>query len=426
MNDAPQAAAHFDRPADVAAHIASLPAVIVAGPDSGHAATLAVAVARAAAGARRVALGDLAGDLAAIYALAGGEDAPGLAECFRDGLTMNDIARPAPDIQGLFVLPAGEGVRTEPALASAERWARLIRGFSEAGGLLILVVPERSPLVAVLADAGAALLYAGPAASAPRDAPLTATIGAAIPAALRRTHAGGVPAWQTAMAIIAVTALSGWGAVAYVMAANAPDGSVIVSPALRLGSGGDSNNAAGGTDTVTIVELTPAADTNNLAPFAIEVVAANTAANANSLLRDAEDDGALPAATISVVTVQGGSARVARWHKVMFGAWRELKDADSAIAVLRRRGTVGESGGSVVRTPYAVLLADSTSAERARAVADVWRAKGVTPYAMKQHNGTTRVYAGAFETVAQAVTMAAMVRAAGGSAVVAYRTGRPD
>jgi hypothetical protein len=57
---------------------------------------------------------------------------------------------------------------------------------------------------------------------------------------------------------------------------------------------------------------------------------------------------------------------------------------------------------------------------------DVWRAKGVVPYALTQDDGTVRVYAGAFETVAQAVTMAAMVRAAGGGPVVAYRTGRPD
>lgn len=425
MKSAPLTAAHFDRPADVAEHVASLAAVIVAGPDPAHAATLAVAVARAAAGERRVALGDLAGDLAAIYALAGGEDAPGLAQCFRDGLTMNDIARPAPDIPGLFILPAGDGVRTEPALASAERWTRLIRGFGEAGGLLILVVPERSPLVGVLGDAGAVLLYAGPATSAPRAAPLTATIGAAIPAPPRRPRPDGVRSWQAALAIVAAIAIGGWGAVTFVTAANTPDGIVIVAPTLRLGADGTGANSTAETDTVTIIERVRAEDSISLAPFAIEVVASNTASNANSLLRDAEDDGALPAATISVVTVPGGSTRVARWHKVMFGAWRDLKEADSAIAVLRRRGVVGESGGAVVRAPYAVLLADSTSTERARAVADVWRAKGVTPYAMAQDDGTTRLYAGAFETVAQAVTMAAMVRAAGGPAIVAFRTGRP-
>ena len=57
---------------------------------------------------------------------------------------------------------------------------------------------------------------------------------------------------------------------------------------------------------------------------------------------------------------------------------------------------------------------------------DVWRAKGVAPYALRQDAGTLRVYAGAFETVAQAITMTALVQAAGGAPVVAYRTGRPD
>ncbi len=93
---------------------------------------------------------------------------------------------------------------------------------------------------------------------------------------------------------------------------------------------------------------------------------------------------------------------------------------------MRRQRVVEREGGIVVRAPYAMLLADSASHERARAVLEVWRAKGLAPYALTQDDGTVRVYAGAFETVAQSVTMAAIVHDAGGTPMVAYRTGRPD
>ncbi len=430
----PRSAAHFDKPSDVASHIAREAAVIVTGKDVGHAATLAVSVARAAAGTRRVALGDLAGDLAPVYALSGGEDAVGLAECFRDGLSLNDIARPVSDHPNLFVLPAGHGVRTEPSLASAERWTRLIRGFAEAGGLLILVVPESSPVIGVLTAAGAVTLYAGRAAEAPAGVHVAATIGAAVHAVATPSRPGAVRAWHVAAASLLAAAVCGWGAIALIHAANAPDGVVVVAPALRLeterpvgapGVGAAPGPSRTAPDTVSITERTPENDRARIAPFVVEVVAANTASNANSLLRDATDGRVLPVPTIAVVSVPAGRGQVSRWHKVMFGAWRSEAEALVALEALRKQDVVAVDGGAIVRAPYAVLLVDSASVERARAVMDVWRAKGVTPYALAQDDGTMRVYAGAFETVAQAVTMAAMIRAAGGPSVVAYRTGRP-
>lgn len=427
MRHAPPHAAHFDRPAEVAARLADQPAVIVTGADAAHAAMLAVAIARAAATTRRVALGDLVGGLGAIYALAGGEDAAGLAECFRDGLSLNEIARPVPDVESLFVLPAGTGVDREPALGVRDRWERLIRGFGEAGGLLVLVCRERSPLVGVLGEAGARLLYDGSAAGAPQGASLVGTIGATPPPGRPAARGPGVRGWQVAVAAAATAVLGGWAAVAWVRTSNAPDGSVVIRPATKVGTAIDTSAAEpAAPDTVSIIERTPASDRARLSPFAIAVVAASTAANANSLVRSDLTVAGVPAATISVVAVRDGRRRAARWHKVMFGAWRDAQAAQAALKDARKRGIVDKEAGAVERVPYAVLLADSASHERARAVMDVWRAKGVTPYALTQDDGTVRVYAGAFETVAQAVTMAAMVHAAGGGPIVAYRTGRPD
>ena len=87
---------------------------------------------------------------------------------------------------------------------------------------------------------------------------------------------------------------------------------------------------------------------------------------------------------------------------------------------------VAKEAGAAVRVPYALLLADSASGERAAAVRAVWQAKGVAAYTLRQANGSARVYAGAFQTLAQGVTMAQVVRDAGGVPVMAYRTGRPD
>lgn len=420
-------AAHFDRPADVAAHIEARGAVVVAGPESERAAVYAVAIARAAASSgRRVALADLVGDLAPVYALAGGEDAPGITDCFRDGLPLTDVARPVPDHPLLFVLPSGPGVRTEPSLTDPERWSRLVRGFGEAGGLLLVVAPASSALLRTLGEAGATLLFAGPAAEAPLVLPLEATIGASVPAPPRRRGPGDIAPWLVAVSALGAVGLGGTAAVGVMRQVRRPDGFVVVAPTRLATAPVAPATGRAATDTVAIVERLGSLDSARVAPFAVELVATNAASDANSLLSDAARNGALPAATLSVVVVRRSAQGTARWHKVMAGAWRDARTADSALARWRRDGLVAEGAGAVVRAPFALLLADSASPERARAVMDVWRAKGVVPYAMVQDDGTSRVFAGAFETVAQGVTMAAMVRTAGGAPIVAYRTGRPD
>jgi hypothetical protein len=422
-------AAHFDRPAEVAAHIATQSAVVVAGPDADRSAAFAVAIARAASATRRVALGDLVGDAAPIYALAGGEDAPGITDCFRDGLALTEVARPVAEVPSLFILPSGARVRTDESLASAERWGRLVRGFGEAGGLLILVAPDHSHLLPTLGEAGAVLLYTGAGEDAPAGISLAATIGAALPPPRRKpARTAGIAGWQIAAAAVGAIVIGGAGAVAWTSTANRPDGSVIVAPTRLAEIPADSNARESAARSMEIIERASAADLPHAAPFAIQLVAANTASNANSLLADAARDATLPASTVSVVSLRsgGGGGRTAQWHKVMVGAWRDARSAESALEDLRTSGVVRSGEGAVVRAPYGVLLADSASPERARAVMDVWRAKGVTPYALRQDEGTMRVYAGAFETVAQAITMTALVQAAGGAPVVAYRTGRPD
>jgi hypothetical protein len=53
-----------------------------------------------------------------------------------------------------------------------------------------------------------------------------------------------------------------------------------------------------------------------------------------------------------------------------------------------------------------------------------WEARGISAYALTQEQGRIRVYAGAFESPAQAVVLAMMLRELGAEPRLAYRIGR--
>ncbi len=128
-----------------AQQLAGVSAAVVVGASPLHAAQVAVGIARAECQRRHVALGDLTGDLSPLYEIAGGEDAVGLSDCLRDGRPLNDIARAAPDSPSLFILPAGTSPVATEAVLAHERWPRLVKGFAQAGALLLLVAPPDAP-----------------------------------------------------------------------------------------------------------------------------------------------------------------------------------------------------------------------------------------------------------------------------------------
>jgi hypothetical protein len=129
----------------------------------------------------------------------------------------------------------------------------------------------------------------------------------------------------------------------------------------------------------------------------------------------------LPASTIAPVRLGSGSL----WYKVIVGAWRSRDGADSLLEALRARKVVRRDAGAVVRVPYALLVAEKLDSARAKEVENSWRARGISVYALVQEDGSVRVFAGAFETAAQAAALAASFRDAGATPVVAFRTGRP-
>jgi hypothetical protein len=131
--------------------------------------------------------------------------------------------------------------------------------------------------------------------------------------------------------------------------------------------------------------------------------------------------GAIPAATFSPVHLGADSAR---WYRLLVGAWKEQRHADSALMALRAAGVLEMGFGSVRRTPFAVRIMDGVTPLVATARATELRRQGLPAYVLERDAGHAGVYAGAFESPSQAMTLLDMFKRAGIDATVAYRLGR--
>ena len=418
----------------IAGQLHDVSAALVVGPNADHAARVALGIARAESERRHVALGDLVGDLAPLYAVAGGEDAFGLSDCLRQGLPLNDIARPAPDRESLFILPAGSPPVACEEILAHERWRKLVNGFTKTGALLLLIAAPGTPGFDALANATRGIVLVNAPAARTRDPRVLAAISAppAAPAPQvsrgpQRRDSRRRAAVATGLALIALAALA-WTIRARTRAERPANHQ---SPPTTNHSVSKPNSAPRGTiagetpspppaDTVRLTDPVNPADTSRMTPFAVEVMAANTLAGANSYLSDHSRSSALRGATVSPVVV-GGSASL--WYKVVVGAWHVRAGADSLLAALRHDGLVRGDEGRVVRVPYALVIADKLDRTKALSLQGTWRQRGINSYLMVQHDGAIRLLAGAFETAAQAAPLAAALRAAGVAPVLAYRTG---
>jgi hypothetical protein len=395
-------------------------AVLVVGANPEEAARVAVGIARAESERRHVALGDLVGDLAPLYAMTGGEDAFGLTDCLRHGLPLNDIARPAPDRASLFILPAGSPPVSTPEIIGHERWQRLVNGFSEMGALLILVAPLHARGIERLAAAtgGVVLVRTAAAAAEAKRFRVLATVAGpgrepAPPPPARIERAGRPRALLAALVVIAVLGLAG--------GLLARRRHVSARPAPMAERAPKREAAPPATKAVRLADPVNPVDTGSTVPFAIEVMAANTLAGANSFLANNGQSSALSGATVSPVVV-GGSTSV--WYKVVAGASHGRAGADSLLAALRRERAVRSGEGRVVTVPYALVLARRVKRTEVAALVRSWRQRGFDAYALMQNDGSVSLLAGAFETPAQAAPLASALRAEGVTPVLVYRTGR--
>jgi hypothetical protein len=387
----------------LAPQLAGLSSAVVIGLDAEASARVALGAGRAVALDRRVAVADLVGAPAVLGTLADAAGAPGIIDSFLRGVSLNDIAQPAADgTPSLFILPRGSEPTLPEEMLQSDRWSRLAAGFAEAGALLLIVARAGTPALDALVRQTDGVVSVGDA-EIPMEWRVIAQAGERVPAPTPPARrAQGAPS-----------------AVALWRKSPRPWGQPVRAPAPVGAPQPAARPVAPAADTVRVPDPVNPLDSAAAAQFAVELVATNTAAGANSWIR--EHGIQLAGLTVSPVLL---GASGSRWHKVIAGAWRDRTGADSLLAALRDEDVLRAGAGAVVRVPLALLLETdvprSAAAERVAAMA----VRGVAAYALLQDDGSVRLFTGAFETAAAAVPLDAELRAAGFTPQVAYRTGR--
>lgn len=135
----------------VASDLDSCACALVLGPDAVASAEAALGIARVQARRRRVAVGDVVGELAPIESLLPSESPYGMMDSFLYGVSIAKIAHPVDPARNLFVLPSGVGPIDHEAILRSDRWSSLIAGFRDAGALLLVIVPAGEEAVVALA-----------------------------------------------------------------------------------------------------------------------------------------------------------------------------------------------------------------------------------------------------------------------------------
>jgi SPOR domain len=397
--------------------------IIVTSDDAVAAGHAAIGIALGESAHRLVMIADLAGETAPIQALVHDDDSHGVYDSFEFGTSFVRVAREVEGVKNFFVIPSGtESAATEEILSSP-RWGTFASEFATADELLILVTHSKVPGLAKLAAQVDGAVLVG--LSRLEDAP-NANILAKIP------HPPSVPTPRINLAVkrepwpLPKTVLAAAGLLALGIAGGALfaklDESALQQPAVAA-SRTDSSADSVSPRRPPAIMVANAADSSSAIPFSVEILASNTAEGANFEIQ--RHGSAMPAATISLVPIGDTEAT---WYKVHAGAFADSGQAEQLLASLRRRRIVPDSAGSVVRAPLA-LLVDSVPAQagmtsRIREKLEGLTAKGVSGYAMRQADGSARVYAGAFERPQQASLAATALRVAGFTPVLVYRTGR--
>lgn len=422
-------------------------AALVVADDPEAAAHVALGIARVQGLYRRVAVGDLVGDVTPLR-IEGDEDPHGLTDCFQYGVSLNRIARPLRGSRNVFVLPCGcEGAMPEDVMRH-ERWQRLVAGFREMDALLLLVARPQAAGLESLARAtegavavGAPELGAIPTLArvrAPRtasrvvpedrtasEAVVTATAAAAgaTPASRHGREPSSIPSasarrrWPLAAAAAAVLVVAGGLGGSALLRARS-NGSPDTDPRTMTAIPDSSRGAVAADAEPPAVVVANPQDSASAAAFAVEVVKANTEVAALAHLRG--DSTHLPALTVAPVVLSDGS----RWYRVLSGAYPNSIAAESLLIALRGTPLLVSDPGSIVHAPFALLaLADADSAA-ARAEIERLRERGVSAYGLVQPTGRVHVYVGAFATAEDAASAETPVREAGVTPAVVYRIGR--
>ena len=433
-------------------------ALVVCGIDPDATARVAIAIGRAQAAHRRVAVGDLMGDVPAVRALVADDDVHGLVDSFLYGVSLSRIARPVAGNGELYVLPTGSELPDYAHLLRQRRWTRLASGFREIGGLLVLIAPANAPHLTDLVDQVDGAVIVGdqvpaalpvaqvvtilrietPASRRPKPrgeaaVPFSpATNGSAIPDVAPETAPGFAPERQD-RATLTLAGAAGVGLTAVVVLLvfwlataplahkwqararppRAPLDSLLgpATPRGRVPIGADPAGAR-----AALRPVNPD-DSVQASAYVVKLPAAASAEDA--MLKLHADGGTLPAATYALDII-GNST----WYQPLCGAFTGRAGADSLLNDLRNHRVIGPSAGVVVRTPYAWRLDSGVVSDAIPGLLDELSRRALPVYALRQDDGTAWVLVGAFETPAQASREAGSLRAASLVPQLVFRKGR--
>lgn len=420
--------------------------VLVLGDDARTTALTALGVARSQSSRRRVALGDLLGDAEPIQQLLEGDDPHGLTDSFLYGVSLNKIARAVPQYGELYVLPTGSEVPEYAEIFTNARWRRLAAGFRETGSLLVVAAPANAEHVADVADLTDGVILVGNVnvpgvegaklvgrVTAQEAQPAESISGAGVlpnepgadvetPDIASRRRPWFTPAAIGGAALALVLAVLGiWFAARPLVRGHYPVSdrrSTSSSAAGSLPSPLDSirpeSTASGATPA-----LAPAnpADSANAAAYAVVVARFNTLLGAQKWLQTQARD--LPSPTFAPFRVNDET-----WYRAIVGSYPTRAQADSLLEALSAKGLTRPDSANVIRAPFAFLV-DSVTADAVPAMLKYFASIGQPIYALRQQDGSARVYGGAFESPAEAALYLENFPSGGNfKTVFVYRIGR--
>jgi hypothetical protein len=416
--------------------------ILVLGDDPRSTALAALGVARAQSGRRRVALGDLLGDAEPIQQLLNTEDPHGLSDSFVYGVSLNKIAQAVPQYGDLYLLPSGSEVPIYEEIFTNSRWRRLAAGFRETGALLVVAAPATAPHIADVVDLADGALLVGDVAPAGMDP--SKLIGRVHP-----TPPNGVPPvapepepvptiafadapkpwWKripirlpAGIGIVLALGLAGiglWLAARPLAKGHEP---LIAQRRQTASSAGSVPSTLDSlhpdSASVSAARLKPAnpGDSLGAAAFAVVIARFNTLQGAQLWLQAQPRD--LPTPSFAPQVIRGET-----WYRALAGSYPTRAQADSLLAALSVKGLSRLDSNNVVRTPFAFLV-DSVKAEAVPGLLKYFAGRGQPVYALRQPDGSARLYYGAYESPEQATLDIGTVQTSGIRPVLVYRIGR--
>ena len=417
--------------------------ILVLGDDPRSTALAALGVARAQSSRRRVALGDLLGDAEPIQQLLNGGDPHGLADSFVYGISLNKIAHPVPQYGDLYVLPSGNEVPAYEDIFTNARWKRLVAGFRETGALLVVAAPATAARVTDVIDLADGALIVGDVDPTGMDPSKligrvrSTSVPSGVPAIVVPDDAGvkfadapqswwkrlpiaPVPATIGLVVALGLAGLGIWLAARPLARGHEPLSEQrrrTASAAGAVPSTLDSlHPESTGARPASLLAPANPADSLGAASFVVVIARFNTLSGAQAWLQGQARD--LPTPTFAPQIIRGET-----WYRALAGSYPARAQADSLLAVLSAKGLLRLDSNNVVRAPLAFLV-DSVKLEAVPGMLKYFADRGQPVYALRQADGSARLYAGAFESPEQASLYVDAIRTSGIRPVLVYRIGR--